>query len=266
MSPTLAGIPLAIAILPLGGYLLLIGWFHLRRRPVLVPGGLDLALLAAGVSGLVLVGPLALVQPAVGTSPWAAAMLVLLGGLIVGVAVLVMRPRLVIYNATIDRLRPVVAEVVSGLDGSARWAGETVALPARGLQVSLDGRGVTRCVSLVATGTRTSNEAWSEFARRMRREVRPVRVRRNPWGLLAVMLGLAILLGGAAWSVISRAAVTASRLNDRRTSALLVPPSLAVPVPSPSSIRPPLPVLCRSSCQCLYTSTSPLTRSPSPSS
>lgn len=235
MSPTLAGIPLSIAMLPLGGYLLLIGWFHLRRRPVLLPGAVDLALLAAGVSGLVLVGPLALVQPAVGTSPWAAAMLVLVGGLIVGVAILVMRPRLVIYNATIDRLRPVVVEVVSGLDGSARWAGETVALPARGLQVSLDGRGVTRCVSLVATGTRTSNEAWSEFARRIRRGVRPVRVRRNPWGLVAVMLGLAIVIGGVTWSVIPRWAATASGPTVPRGSTLLVPPSLLVgPLPLPS--------------------------------
>ncbi len=235
MSPTLAGIPLAIAVLPLGGYLLLIGWFHLRRRPVLLPGAVDLALLAAGVSGLVLVGPLALVQPAVGTSPWAAAMLVLLGGLIVGVAILVMRPRLVIYNATIDRLRPVVAEVVSGLDGSARWAGETVALPARGLQVSLDGRGVTRCVSLVATGTRTSNEAWSEFARRIRRGVQPVRVRRNPWGLVAVMLGLAILIGGVAWSVIPKWVATASGPTVPQGSTLLVPPLLLVGlIPQPS--------------------------------
>lgn len=235
MSPTLAGIPLSIAMLPLGGYLLLIGWFHLRRRPVLLPGAVDLALLAAGVSGLVLVGPLALVQPAVGTSPWAAAMLMLFGGLIVGVAILVMRPRLVIYNATIDRLRPVVVEVVSGLDGSARWAGETVALPARGLQVSLDGRGVTRCVSLVATGTRTSNEAWSEFARRIRRGVRPVRVRRNPWGVVAVMLGLAILIGGVAWTVIPRWAATASGPTVPQGSTLLVPFSpLVRPLPLPS--------------------------------
>lgn len=236
MSPTLAGIPLAIAVLPLGGYLLLIGWFHLRRRPVLLPGAVDLVLLAAGVSGLVLVGPLALVQPAVGTSPWAAAMLVLLGGLIVGAAILVMRPRLVIYNATIDRLRPVVAEVVSGLDDSARWAGETVALPARGLQVSLDGRGMTRCVSLVATGTRTSNEAWSEFARRIRRGVRPVRVRRNPWGVVAVMLGLAILVGGLTWSLLPRLTATTSGPTDPQGATWSVPPSPLVEPISPPSV------------------------------
>ena len=96
MSPALAGIPVAIAVLPLGGYLFLLGWLHLQRRPIVVPGAIDLTLLAAGMSGLVAVGPLALLQPAVGTSPWATAMLVLVFVLIVGVAVLAMRPRLVI--------------------------------------------------------------------------------------------------------------------------------------------------------------------------
>ncbi|MFM1903504.1 MAG: hypothetical protein RLZZ440_1404 [Planctomycetota bacterium] len=259
MNPTLAGIPLAVAVVPLGLYLLLIGWFHLRRRPMVLPGAIDLALLAAGVSGLVAVGPLALVQPAVGTSPWATAMLLLLCGLVVGVAILVMRPRLVVYNATIERLRPVVAEVVGGLDNSARWAGETVALPARGLQVSLDGRGVTRSVSLVATGTRTSNEAWSEFARRVRRGVRPVRVRRNPWGAVAILGGVAILLGAAGWSLAPWIAATAARLAGPQAS-LSLPAAAAAPAPSCSEF------VClsarRSLLPCPSTSTSPPTRSP----
>jgi hypothetical protein len=200
MSLALAGLPLAFAALPLGLYFLLLGWFHLRRRPVVIPGSVDLALLAAAVSGLVAVGPLALVQPAVGISPWTTAMLGLVFVLAVGIAVLAMRPRLVIYNVTLDQVRPVVAEVARGLDGSARWAGDTVALPARELQVAMDGRGLTRCVSLVAGGSRASAEAWSEFARRVRRAMRPLRVRRNPWGGLAALLGTAILIGGVVWT------------------------------------------------------------------
>jgi hypothetical protein len=259
MNPTLAGIPLAIALLPLGCYLLLIGWFQLRCRPVLLPGAADLALLALGLSGLVLVGPLALVQPAVGTSPWATAMLVLVCWLVVGMAILVMRPRLVIYNVTPERLRPVVAEVVGGLDNSARWAGETVALPARGLQVSLDGRGVTRSVSLVATGTRTSNEAWSEFARRVRRGIKPVRVRRNPWGVVAILGGLAILLGAVGWSLAPWLSATAARL------ARAIPATHSIPERTSLSASLSLPAR-RSLPPCLCTSTSPPTRSPFQSS
>lgn len=258
MSPALAGIPLAIAILPLGVYFLLLGWLHLRRRPVVLPGGVDLALLAAGVSGLVAVGPLALLQPAVGTSPWSTAMLLIVFVLVVAAAVLAMRPRLVIYNVTIDQLRPVVAEVVGGLDRSARWAGETVALPARGLQVAMDGRGLTRCVSLIVGGTRTSAESWSEFARRMRRGVRPLRVRRNPWGILAVVVGLGILLGGVAWAMAPwlRAAVGGVMASGGRPPAATVVATTSPPFVSS------LPAARRSSPRCLSMSTFLPMRSP----
>ena len=172
MSFALAAVPAWVALLPLGGYLLVLGWLHLRRRPTALSGGLDVAALATGLSGLVLAGPLALLQPAVGTAAWAA--LMMLGALVLIVAggLLATRPRLVIYNVTVEQLRPVMAEVVGRLDGSARWAGESVLLPARGLQVLLDGRGLSRCVSVVAVGTRASPEGWSEFARQLRRHDR----------------------------------------------------------------------------------------------
>lgn len=204
MTLALAAVPAWLALVPLGVYLLAVGWIHLRRRPVVVPGILDLAALAAGVSGLVLTGPLALLQPAVGTAAWATAML--LGSLVLIVAggLLATRPRLVVYNVTMDQLRPILAEVVGRLDASARWAGESVVLPAQGLQVLLDGRGLGRAVSVVAVGTRSSPEAWSEFARRVRRAARKLRVRRNPWGAAAVLAGVALLAAALAWALLAR--------------------------------------------------------------
>ena len=204
MTLALAAVPAWLALVPLGLYLLAVGWIHLRRRPVVVPGILDLAALATGVSGLVLAGPLALLQPAVGTAAWATAML--LGSLVLIVAggLLATRPRMVIYNVTMDQLRPILAEVVGRLDASARWAGESVVLPAQGLQVLLDGRGLGRAVSVVAVGTRSSPEAWSEFARRVRRAARKLRVRRNPWGAAAVLAGVALLAAALAWALLAR--------------------------------------------------------------
>ncbi|GDX95008.1 hypothetical protein LBMAG47_06720 [Planctomycetia bacterium] len=189
-------IALGLAIVPLGLYLVGIGCLHLRRRPSLLQGSLDFALLAAGVAGLVLVGPLALLAPLADGIPAVAGVPVLLAGflLLVAVAVLAMRPRLVIYNITLDQLRPVVAEVVTGLDASARWAGETAALPARGIQVHLDGRGSMRSVSVVAVGSRTSPEGWTEFSRRLRQAVGRLRVRSSPWGGLFGGLGGIVLV------------------------------------------------------------------------
>lgn len=200
MSVLQTATAVGLAVVPLGLYLVGIGYLHLRRRPSLLQGSLDFALLATSVAGLVLVGPLALLAPLARGIPSVAGVPVLLAGflLLVAVAVLAMRPRLVIYNITLDQLRPVVAEVVAGLDATARWAGETAALPARGIQVHLDGRGSMRSVSVVAVGARTSPEGWTEFSRRLRQAVGRLRVRSSPWGgLFAGCGGLVLVAAGA---------------------------------------------------------------------
>lgn len=199
---SLAAIPLWAAVLPLGAYLAVLGWLHLRRRPTLLAGGQDLMLLATAVSGLVMAGPLALVQPALGATPWATVMLLLLFTLAVAVGILATRPRLVIYNITVDQLRPILAEVSSGLDGSARWAGESVALPSRGLQVLMDGHGLSKSVSVVVVGSRTSAEAWTEFARRLRHAVGSQRVRRNLWGGTLAAVGIMIVMFAIGWATV----------------------------------------------------------------
>jgi len=226
MSFALAAVPAWVALLPLGGYLIVLGWLHLRRRPTAVSGGLDVAALAAGLSGFVLAGPLALLQPAVGTAAWAS--LMMLGALVLIVAggLLATRPRLVIYNVTVEQLRPVMAEVVGRLDASARWAGESVVMPARGLQVLMDGRGLARCVSVVAVGTKASPEAWSELSRQLRRGARGLRVRRNPWGAAFAAVGACCIAGGLAWAALGRmrsgepAAPVSASCHPRPSSAL----------------------------------------------
>jgi hypothetical protein len=236
MNVTLSAVPAWAALVPLGCYLVVLGWLHLRRRPAPVSGSIDLAALAAAVSGFVLAGPLALLQPAVGTAAWAT--LMMLGALVLIVAggLLATRPRLVIYNVTVEQLRPLLAEVVGQLDGSARWAGESVVLPAQGLQVMMDGRGIARCVSIVAVGTRASPEAWAEFARRVRRGSRKLRVRRNLWGGVFLAAGLAFLAAALAWAIIDR-----GHADDPATAASSLTQSRPFPPPESSHASP-----CRS--------------------
>ena len=64
MRIVFTGMPLWAALVPLAAYLITVGVVHLRRRPVTVSGQVDALLLAAAVSGFVMVGPLALLQPA----------------------------------------------------------------------------------------------------------------------------------------------------------------------------------------------------------
>ena len=211
-------IPLWSAAMPLGCYLTLLGLVHLRRRPLAVSGAVDAVCLAAGLSGLAVAGPLAFLEPIAGDARggwiqggwmmagrWA--LLGALAVLVLAMAILLSRPRLVVYNATVEQLRPAVAEVVLTLDPSSRWAGETVAMPTRGLQVHIDGGSPMRNVTLVALGQRPSPEGWGEFTRRLRRAIGGLRVSSSPWGGVFLTVGIAILccagwsaFGGAAWS------------------------------------------------------------------
>lgn len=195
-----AAVPLWAAILPAAAYLLALAGLHLRRRPSVVTGASDLLLLAAATAGLAVAGPLALLQPVAGGTAWAAGVLLLGAGLLFAALLLAARPRLVVYNITSEQLRPLVAEVVATLDPTARWAGETVALPGRGIQVHLDGRGGMRSVSVVALGGRTSTEGWAEFSRRLRQSIRGLRVRTSPW---------AVVFGGCGCGLLAAAAVLA---------------------------------------------------------
>jgi hypothetical protein len=195
-----AAVPLWAAILPAAAYLLALAGLHVRRRPSAVTGSIDLLLLAAATAGLAVAGPLALLQPVAGGTAWAAGVLLLGAALLFAALLLAARPRLVVYNITPEQLRPLVAEVVTTLDPTARWAGETVALPGRGIQVHLDGRGGMRSVSLVALGGRTSAEGWAEFSRRLRQAIRGLRVRTSPW---------AVVFGGCGCGLLAAAAVLA---------------------------------------------------------
>ena len=226
MNTLLQALPLWAALLPLGLYLIGLGTVHLRRRPFMVSGAWDGMLLGASLLGMVIIGPLALVQPAAGRSLWSWPMLLVVFALFVALCLLVSRPRVVVYNITVEQLRPLVAEIVSSLDPAARWAGESAAMPTRGLQVHIDGNGSMRSVNVVAVGERTSLEAWSEFCRRLRQSVGRLRVRSSPWGLPFALAGAAVV-AGATWA----AAATLLQREDG-------PPGRLVPAATPA-VGPP---------------------------
>jgi hypothetical protein len=189
----LDAVPLWAALPPLGLYLLALGRLHLRPRPTAISGAWDFVFAAASLVGFAIVGPLALVAPATAGPSWTMLMFLLVFVLLAAIGVLASRPRIVVYNITLDQLRPVVAEVTGGLDASARWAGESAALPSRDIQIHLDARGSMRTVSVIAVGSRTSPEGWSEFSRRLRQAVRGLRVRPSPWSAVFLAAGVLVL-------------------------------------------------------------------------
>jgi hypothetical protein len=186
---------LGVALVPLASYFLLLGLVNLRRRPWLTTGARDLAALAIGVSGMILVGPVELWMPEAAAAAfdyYVWILLITFYGLVVIFLLLVARPRLVIYNIDVQQLRPVLSGIMDQLDAEVRWAGDSLSLPTLGVQLHLDSFPVMRNVSLVASGPRQSLEGWRQMEEALAVALSSTMVARNPGALGFV--GIAILL------------------------------------------------------------------------
>lgn len=182
----------AIACVPLAAYLLLLGVVNLRRRPLLTTGAADLAALGAALTGFVFIGPIELFCPAhltadLGNFVWL--LLLLSYWVSLALAVLVLRPRLVVYNVSLEQLRPAVADAARQLDPEARWAGNSVSLPRLGVHLHLEGFGVMRNTSLVACGSEQNLGGWLVFRRAMQRSLANLQVQPNPRSMSFFLLG-----------------------------------------------------------------------------
>jgi hypothetical protein len=120
--------------------------------------------------------------------------LVLFYALSLVLVLLLLRPRLILYNIAPDQLRPIVADLVSKLDAEARWAGDSVALPTLGVQFHIDSFSWMRNVSLVAIGAGQSHSGWRHLERSLADALARVEVGRNPRGLGLITAGVAILV------------------------------------------------------------------------
>jgi hypothetical protein len=190
-----------VALGPVAIYLLLLGVIGLARRPIVMSGGRDATALALAVSGMILVGPLALFFPeslAAHMGPsgrwYVWSMLTSLIVLCVAFMLLNLRPRLVIYNITVARLRPILAEIVQRLDPEARWAGDSIFLPGLGVQFHLDAVGWMRNVSLVSSGPKQDHLGWMRLRKELTAALRGVD---SPWsfgGLLLLSAGNVLVI------------------------------------------------------------------------
>ena len=187
---------ICIAIGPLGLYLAAIGWRNVRRRPRVVSGARDTLALALALAGMVVVGPMELFFPHAavaryGIFTWL--LVLILYGLLLVLLLLFQRPRLVIYNMSVDQLRALLGDVVGGLDPAARWAGDGLALPTLGVQLHIEAFPAMRNVSLVSSGGDQSHAGWRALEAALRRAAASIDLSENPRGFELLTVGLVIL-------------------------------------------------------------------------
>jgi hypothetical protein len=191
---------LTLALGPAAIYLLLLGMINLSRRPLLLSGGRDAAALALAVTGMLIVGPFELFLPQASVmryGPYAWVMVLTFYGLSVAMGILMLRPRLVIYNISADKLRPILAEVVASLDSDARWAGDSLVLPNLAVQLSIDNFRTMRNVSLKSVSGNQDLHGWRRLEQGLAGALSQETVSRSPRGLVLIFAGL-LILGGLA--------------------------------------------------------------------
>jgi hypothetical protein len=187
---------LCLALGPPAIYLVLLGAINLGRRPRVVAGARDAAALGLALAGFAIIGPIELFFPhdaAARFGPYAWLLVLVLYALCLALMLLLLRPRLVIYNVTPDQLRPVLAELVARLDAEARWAGDTLFLPALGVQLHVENFAAMRNVSLVAVGPHQNHQGWRRLEQALAAALGRVEIGRNARGASLLSAGLLIL-------------------------------------------------------------------------
>jgi hypothetical protein len=215
---------ICLALGPAAIYLLLLGMINLSRRPLLVSGVRDVAALALAISGLVIVGPMELFFPYAAAARFGSNVWLLLLGLYAMCVVLVLlllRPRLVIYNISVDKLRPILADLVARLDSDARWAGDSLVLPGLGVQLYVDSFASLRSASLISAGGNQSQQGWRRLEIALGDALTREEVARNSRGVSLLAAALTII-AALIWAIAQDPQAVAQSVLDVARSLLKI--------------------------------------------
>ncbi|MBX3419300.1 MAG: hypothetical protein KF851_16975 [Pirellulaceae bacterium] len=118
-------------------------------------------------------------------------------GLCISLIVLLLRPRIVVYNATIEQIRPLITDIAKSFDQKSRWTGDSMIIPNRRVHFHVEAVDWLRNVQIVATGNDQSYDGWRAVEKKLREATQDSRVPPNFWGtgFLLASLTLAILSG-----------------------------------------------------------------------
>ncbi len=194
----------AIAMGPLAVYFLLLGIINLSRRPFVTTGARDTTALGIAICGFAVAGPMDLFMPSAAATKfegWVWVLLLAFYGLCLTLLVLLMRPRLVLYNTTVNQLHPVLDELVKEIDSDARWAGNSLAIPHLGVQLHVESFPALRNVQLVATTSQQNFNGWRELEIRLTRALKDTRNVPNPYGFFLISFGLILAVMVSVWMV-----------------------------------------------------------------
>lgn len=191
-------VPFAMAAVPIAMYLIMLGAFRLRSRPLVTTGWRDVAALGIALMGLVAIGPVQLFFPTYAAARFSGWVWIILLALYLLTLLLVMlscRPRLIVYGLGEDAFFQVLQEAAAHVDPEASWHGQTLTFPNVGMQLITEptgARGVQQAVILSGPG---SIQPWLQLESELVKRCAQATATERSWtGFWLIVGGLAILL------------------------------------------------------------------------
>ena len=134
-------------------------------------------------------------------------MLVVFYGLCVSLAVLLMRSRIVVYNVTMEQLRPILTSVAMKLDSKSRWTGDSLLMPDQKVQLHVEPVEWLRNVQLTAGGSQQSYEGWQKLEKELNRALKKISVGPNMIGVPLLVMSGFFAITAAIWMLRDQTAV-----------------------------------------------------------
>jgi hypothetical protein len=191
-----------VAFGPVAIYLLTLGLINLSGRPLVVSGTRETLSLGLALLGLAIVGPMQLFMPQqaatlFGQLVWT--LLISFYVLCLTLAIMLSRPRLVIYNVSGEDLKLVLDETARRLDAESVWAGKALSMPMAHVHLQVEAFSPFSNVSLIASGEEQSVGGWRRLELALRSRLRDMPSAARPHGFWLMAWGLAILVVLAVW-------------------------------------------------------------------
>ena len=192
-----------LALLPLIGYLVVFSLIRLSGNVLVTTGGRDIAALAFGISGAIVVGPIELFFPrtaatVIGATVWI--VLAIFYVLCVTLIALTSRPKLVIYGRTPAETFQPLLTAVKAIDADAIGDEEKlqISLPSAGIRLRIAGQQLIDHAEVLAFEPHVLPSFWGKLLSELRGEIGQSKTTRASRGL-AMLMAACLLTGILLW-------------------------------------------------------------------
>ncbi len=188
---------IAIAVLPLGTYLLVIGMLRLRRSPTVISRPLDVLLLGMACGGLVAIGPLELFFPRAAFSVvgnWVWLVLLSLYALLVLLIAFHVPAGIVIYGASKETVRSTIEAIYAERSFDIEWLGDSFRSVALNIHAQVEEAGWSSVCQIKSVGKTQNITEWIDLDRSLHQRLAAVKPTGHKSGLTWCGIGLMIIV------------------------------------------------------------------------